>query len=232
MGRTSMNTTLIKKRFSRSLQTYDRTAIVQQEMAKVLIKLLPTERDYNSILEIGCGTGFLTRELNSSINYQHYTANDIVEDCKEYVQTIDTNITFLKGDIHSLRLEHRYDLIISNAVFQWFNTTDILVNLKKQLNTNGVIAFSSFGEKNFQELKEIFNIGLKYTTHTTPIFENTIELEFSTLHELLKHIQATGVNAITDYQLTKGKLKQLEEKYLETYGKIKLTYNPTYFLIK
>lgn len=227
-----MNNTLIKKRFSRSLQTYDRTATVQQEMANILVGLIPTDKDYNSILEIGCGTGFLTRELNKSIKYKHYTANDIVENCNEYIQAIDTNITFLKGDIHTLRLENKYDLIISNAVFQWFDTTDLLVKLRKCLNPNGVIAFSSFGEKNFQELKEIFNIGLEYTKFTAPIYENTIELEFGTLHELLKHIQATGVNAITDYQLTKGKLKQLEEQYLKTYRKIKLTYNPTYFLIK
>ena len=63
MGRAIMNTTLIKQRFSRSLQTYEQTAIVQREMAKILTEFLPQNKNFDSILEIGCGTGFLTREL-------------------------------------------------------------------------------------------------------------------------------------------------------------------------
>ena len=231
MGRVIMNTTLIKQRFSRSLQTYEQTAIVQREMAKILTEFLPQNKNFDSILEIGCGTGFLTRELVKKINYTTYTANDIVEDCSKYIESIDKNIVFLKGDINSLTLNSKYDLIISNAVFQWFKGTDFLHKLKQHLKPDGIIVFSSFGEKNFQELKEIFNIGLEYSQFAKPTFENIIELEFETLVELLKHIQSTGVNAITNYPLTKGALKQLEKEFLQKYGKIKLTYNPTYFII-
>ena len=41
------------------------------------------EKDQPIILELGCGTGFLTKLANQNIIFDEYTAIDIVKECKE-----------------------------------------------------------------------------------------------------------------------------------------------------
>src|SRR5688500_7035775 len=54
---------LLSKRFSEHAKTYDAYANVQKNMAKQLVDLLPQKNTNHkiNILEIGCGTGYLTR---------------------------------------------------------------------------------------------------------------------------------------------------------------------------
>ncbi len=228
-----MTENLVLARFKKSLATYEDNAPIQKQMAKNLISMIDSNKPYESILEIGCGSGFLTKECTNQLKYVKYTANDIIKECEKYILKYDNSIKFLCGDFQTLKLEEKYDLIISNAVFQWFKSpTEILKKISDHLSTDGIIALTSFGQKNFYELKEIFNIGIEYPKFKNIIKEETIEVEFKTLKELLTHIKLTGVNAIKNYTLTKGKLKELENKYIERYGKIKLTYNPIYIVIE
>ena len=117
MVRIVMKKELIKQRFSKNLNTYQENALIQKNMAEKLIQLLP-ERKFDNILELGCGTGFLTKLASEKINYKSYTAIDIVQECKPFIKKLDKNIEFLNADIETLNLTQKYDLIISNAVFQ------------------------------------------------------------------------------------------------------------------
>lgn len=222
---------LVEKRFKRSLESYNDNAIIQEKMAETLIGLLP-QKEFRSVLEIGCGTGLLTKKIVRTISPQLFHTNDIVEECQTYINKIDTGIEFFSGDINNLNLTEKYDLIISNAVFQWFAEPYVLIDtLKNHLSNQGVIAFSSFGKNNFYELKELLGFGLDYQEFADVTKEEVYELEFNSFAELLKHIKATGVNAIKDYPLTKGKVKLIEQDYIAKYGKIKLTYNPIFVII-
>ncbi|KJR48868.1 hypothetical protein UF75_0755 [Desulfosporosinus sp. I2] len=52
----------VQKKFGQSAATYDDYAIVQKEMARELLaKIKSTGRCFQTILEIGCGTGFFYR---------------------------------------------------------------------------------------------------------------------------------------------------------------------------
>lgn len=226
-----MNNELIIKRFKRSLSTYDDNAQIQEIMATNLISLLP-QKTFNSILEIGCGTGILTKKCVENLKFTNYTANDIVEECQNYTHKINPNINFLKGDITTIDLPQKYDLIISNAVFQWFDSpNETITKLKQNLSPNGILLFSTFGNKNFYELKEILNISIDYPLTNNIHKEEIYELTFPNCHEMLKHIKNTGVNAITEYKLTRKKLDELNNKFIENYGQVKLTYNPIYVIL-
>ncbi len=227
-----MRQSLVETRFKKSLATYDSNANVQKNMANTLINLIP-ETSYSSILEIGCGTGILTKLCVERFSYNSYIANDILPDCVDYITKHAPEIEFCAGNIEEhTDFNRNFDLIISNAVLQWIKEPQKLINkLKQKLNTGGYIAFSTFGAKNFYEIKEIFNISIDYPQYENVVKEDICEIEFTSLNELLKHIKYTGVNAIANYQLTKGKLIRLEAEYRKRFGKIKLTYNPVYILI-
>ena len=57
-----VNSKIIKKQFEKSFETYDQNAIVQQLMAKKLVSaLVETDSNFDTVLELGCGTVILTR---------------------------------------------------------------------------------------------------------------------------------------------------------------------------
>ena len=81
-------------------------------------------------------------------------------------------------------------------------------------------------------MKELKNF-LKIYPNTN-ITEDTIELNFKNLREILQHLKLTGANAVTEYTLTKTALKNYEEQYDNNYSKdghVILTYNPVYIII-
>lgn len=237
---------LVKKRFSKSLKTYDDNAFIQKIMAKNLIGFL-NRKEYDSILEIGSATGLLTGEIKHKIKCKHYYSNDLVEESKNFIDKIYENNFFIPGDIETITLSEKYDLIISNASLQWCNNLeDTISKLINSLNNKGLLAVSIFGENNLPEIKNIFNldnknyniINLKQHLKKYKILcfhEEEHKLYFNSPADILKHIKLTGVNAIKEIKLTKTKFKNFEETYEKLYkekDKYFLTYNPIYIVIE
>ena len=240
-----INKALVKKRFSKSLKTYEENAIIQKIMAKKLIKLLDS-KEYNSIFEIGCATGILTKEIKNTLNFKEYSANDIVEKSQEYINKIIYPNTFLAGDIEEIKLNKKYNLILSNASLQWCNDIEkVLEKLINSLEEKGTLGISIFGDNNLKEIKDVFHI--ENNTYSSAKLRKSLEkynlikfeeeefkIEFENPIMILKHLKLTGVNAIKEFALTKKKLKEFEEEYIRKYqnnGKVLLTYNPVYIKI-
>lgn len=208
------------EKFNNNLIKYNKNAIIQKNIAKNLIKiLLETNKsnEYNNILEIGSGTGFLTQEIFKNLNYKNLILNDIVEDTKIYTQNFSNN--FIIGDIEKINIEKDLDLIISASVFQWLNDFETFTEkINNSLNKNGIFAFSMFIENNFKEINEHLNISLNYLKNEKiiKILEKNFEilyqdkkqevLNFKTGIDILRHIKNTGINVINKEILTKNKI--------------------------
>lgn len=151
----------IKLQFNRCALVYDQYAVVQKRMAYRLIETL-TEKEAQpeKILEIGCGTGFMTRLL-----YDHYpsaqiTTIDIAENMIQQAQErlgIPSRIIWLHGDIEEMVLEPQsYDLIVSNATVHWFsNLRHTLKRLEDALRPGGFMAHATFGTDTLLELHDV-----------------------------------------------------------------------------
>lgn len=240
-----MNKDLIQKRFAKNLDTYNDNAKIQKKMAERLLSYLD-RKDFNDILEIGCGTGFLTQLVNEKFSFKTYTANDIVESCEKYVKEINPKINFIPADIEKAveNSDKKYDLIISNAVFQWVENLESFIKLLvSKLNDGGVLLFSTFGPENFREVNFVLGKTLPYysTNELQEIikgYKSVVEQEmhvmaFKTPKDILKHIKSTGVNALEMVSWTKTDMQKFENGYNNFCSGIPtLTYHPIYVKIE
>ena len=235
-----MRKDLIKQRFSKCLKTYDNNASVQKKMAEILVSLVE-KKDIDAVLELGCGTGLLTKKLTQKIRFKTYTAIDMVKECENYIRNISEKIEFIPDDIENFKSGKKYDLIISNASVQWVEDMEsFLKNIKNLLSDNGIFIFSTFGKNNFKELKIFIKTPLEYYSmeeltqklsdfEIIKMEEDIISLEFNSPKEVLKHIKNTGVNALSQTIWTKSDLINFEKNYPQTnQEKFSLTYNPVY----
>jgi len=240
-----MNKELIKQRFKRKLKSYNKNARIQKQMAERILEYLP-EKEYSSVLEIGCGTGLLTEKALNKINYSEYTALDIISDCEAYIKKLNDGINFINCDIEEYieKTDKTYDLIISNAALQWIeNLPEFIKKMMGKLNPQGVLLFSTFGKENFREIYFVLGKTLPYyssselkellSAYSTQTEEEIRVMAFKTPKEVLKHIQNTGVNAISKENWTKRDLTNFEAGYNSfCANNPTLTYNPVYVLIK
>lgn len=243
----------IKYRFRRSVNSYEGYATVQKMVADRLYQLLETyiSREPLQILEIGCGTGLLTRLIKGHLNIDTLIINDLVDEmCSKTADRYRLPFSCcLAGDIEEIRLEQTFDLIVSSSTFQWFKQPSItLKKLASHLKTGGILAFSSFGPENFKELRDLTGKGLHYPALSDlqkwlyPCFdilytEETLHVElFSHPLAVLRHIQKTGVNGLEKPEIwTKGRL----ERFCSAYARLAiaeqsypLTYHPVYCLCR
>lgn len=231
----------IKKQFEKSMQDYDQNATVQILMAlKMVFELTKISNTFENVLELGSGTGILTKRLASELDFKNYFANDLVEKSKNYVQNFIPQATFYCGNALKIKPSKKVDLIISNAMFQWFPSFEKAIQtIKSNLKSNGLLAFSTFSPDNFKEITDLTGLSLQYKPkeeleqilknegfeilYSEQFFE---ELKFKTPLELLAHMKKTGVNSLSEKTWTITKVKDFCDKYSKKYPKTKLTYSP------
>ena len=244
---------LVKDRFLNSVDTYDSNAIVQKKMAEELMRVLieKSGNKFENILEIGSGTGLLTKEIVESLEFDKLVTNDFSADYNGIIKGIFTdfnfNYEFIKGDAEFIfDFPENNNLIISNATFQWFEDVIEFINrMHNVIEKDGVIAFTTFGVDNFYEVNKIQKVSLAYTSADEIIkkvadnFEviykhsSKEKLYFSSPIKVLQHIKNTGVNSIKNNVTIKPKkfVSEYENQFTTEKG-VSLTYNPIYIILK
>ncbi|WP_409342090.1 malonyl-ACP O-methyltransferase BioC [Paenibacillus sp. MBLB4367] len=166
---------VVAKQFNRASGVYEEHASVQKRMAERLAAkafnpsagyaICPeagSDKPWSDILEIGCGTGLLTRLLLEKSPESAITAVDIAE---QMIRTAQENLApgsrvrFIAGDAETMEWPDPsgFDLVVSNAAFQWFkHPSDTIRALAGCLRPGGRLLASTFGPQTFRELNALF----------------------------------------------------------------------------
>lgn len=182
------------KRFGRRAVTYDDATPVQAGMASRLVTHAVRyfgSRSGLRILELGCGTGRLTKELLEVFPEARVIAVDISTDMVAYAAQRAPRARFMVDDVENFvrTCNETFDLVISNAAFQWFQQMEkTLGYVKALLAADGLLAGSTFGEDTFTELQQAFRSA--YAALGYPEVEHTVSMRpASWWRETLPHAE-------------------------------------------
>lgn len=151
----SLKVDQIRRNFSRHADDYDRYALVQKTVAAELLRRLPEAAAQGRALEVGCGTGMLSRLFLE----QHPTSSLLLSDlahgmsCKIAADFPDRLV--VDADAAALPFAAgSFDLVLSSSVYQWVDhLAQAFVELQRVLRPGGHVAMALFGEQTLYELR-------------------------------------------------------------------------------
>ena len=152
--------------FSAAADTYDRSADAQRRVAAALAArigatALPARP---RVLEIGCGTGFLTENLRALLPTARWLLTDISERMVARCRARfgDAQVIVMDGERPSCS-PGAFDLISSSLAFQWFEDMETaLAGLLRLLAPGGRMMFATLAEDSFREWRAAYPLARTY----------------------------------------------------------------------
>ncbi|NRD69489.1 methyltransferase domain-containing protein [Psychrobacter okhotskensis] len=223
-----------------SARDYDQHAHIQQQTCHYLLANIAYMQQ-DSVLEVGAGSGQMTRLLAAHIHSQRWLINELCTEQTTILQSILPTAEIMIGDAETMELEGKHSLIISANAVQWFDEPlSFVTQSALRLQAGGQLLFNTFTPNNFLQIKTLTGQGLYYPDSTewqlalvNAGFENIelatqrIDLPFANPYAVLKHMKLTGVstsqtqvqsNSTQPFMWTKAGLQQFESEYWQHFS--------------
>jgi malonyl-CoA O-methyltransferase len=182
----------IKQAFSQSVLTYDDVTQLQRTVGKDLLRNVQHFGLSDTLLDLGCGTGFLTAELLAMLPCKHMIALDMARPMLHAARAklLNSNkVSFVCADAEQLSMaEHSVDTVFSNLMLQWcVDLNGVFAELARVLKPGGQLVFSIFGPQTLGELKQAWSAVDDYN-HVNYFYD---------LSELETFLQQSGFNVLS-----------------------------------
>ncbi|MDD4329528.1 MAG: methyltransferase [Aliarcobacter sp.] len=217
----------VKNQFSKYAKEYKNHNIIQQIVAKSLIRELIIQP--KRILELGCGSGQIFNHINWEIDF--YKAIDFSASmCELHPKAKNIEVKCFDFDTQEFLDEIKndsYDIVLSSSALQWSkDLSRIVKTLSYITNEINAVLFTSNTFKTIQEItntkspildensiKEAFSKYFKCEFETI-----MYKLEFDNKKDLFDYIKRSGVsggNSSLDFKDAKKLYKEYNLNYLE-----------------
>ncbi|HEV7716778.1 MAG TPA: malonyl-ACP O-methyltransferase BioC [Steroidobacteraceae bacterium] len=149
----------VRNSFDRASGTYEAAAVLQARIADELVERLEFFKfEPHAVLDLGAGTGRLTRELKRRYRRATVVALDIAPGM---LREARRNIGLFKrfervcADVRRLPFaDGSVDIAVSNVMLQWCDDLDTaFAELRRVLKPDGFFSFTTFGPDTLRELR-------------------------------------------------------------------------------
>lgn len=197
--------------FNNAAARYNNAAELQKYVAARLAENINPPRCFTSgqtVLEIGCGTGLLTRHLPRVFGDAPEfiitdAAPNMVADCKSSFRHAALNLRFDIIDGQKITLPPRsIDHIVTSMTAQWFdNPAQSLNDMRRLLKPEGALTYATVGCDNFMEWREhLEHWGLDFGMRPQPatdklpgvLYEEFIPRDYKSGKAFLDMLKDTG----------------------------------------
>jgi len=236
----------IASRFSASAATYDGAARVQFETAGKLVDFLGAIPAPCNILDVGCGTGILTRMLVERFPEARVQALDIADNLLEIARirfSDNKRVKCVRADAMSFKSTRKFQLIASSSSFHWMTPLEqLFANMRLLLAKDGLMAFAVMTRDTLEELhnSRARAVPSKASASRLPVAaellkilsasgfdvlrqcEETTRVSYPTVTDFLYSIHSVGVTggpvSSSGALLTRDELGRLIDDYVRNYS--------------
>ncbi|EPJ49831.1 MAG: biotin synthesis protein BioC [Osedax symbiont Rs2] len=172
--------TRVAESFSKAATTYDKSAALQRDVGEQLLKWVDSSIDVTgSVLDLGCGTGYFSQQLNDLYPARDLICLDIAQGMLQHARDNRSlsRAQWLCADAEALPLaKNTVAQLYSSLAIQWCSSLPLLFReLARVLSSGGSAVISSLGPRSLFELRESW----------ASVDQNVHVNEFVALEELL-----------------------------------------------
>lgn len=144
----------IARSFGEAAATYDRFAHVQRRVAADLYQFCPMFS--GSVLDLGCGTGYMAERLLQSALPPHVLLADLAQPMVKIAREKLPALSGMVADAESLPLQDQSLAgVVSSLALQWCrDLTAVAQEAHRVLQAGGELVFSTLGPDTLHELKK------------------------------------------------------------------------------
>ncbi|RRJ83168.1 malonyl-ACP O-methyltransferase BioC [Aestuariirhabdus litorea] len=150
-----LNKQAIAESFGRAAASYDSASHLQQAVAAEVMTLIPGRCQPDRVLDLGCGTGVHTDELQRRYPDAWVLGCDLAQGMLAHARAGYPGPSWCGGDAERLPLKaDALDLVFSSLAIQWCERfLTVLDEVYRALRPGGVFVFSTLCEGTLQELR-------------------------------------------------------------------------------
>lgn len=165
----------VAESFSRAASSYDQAAAFQRQVGSNLLARLPDLFSPRAIVDLGCGTGYFTRELSQRYQ-QSVIGLDLAEGMLQYARTQSAHTgAWAVADAETLPFKPgSQDLIFSSLALQWCpDLGRALSEAAQALRPGGILALSTLVDGTLTELQQAWQAvdGFVHVNRFMPLAE-------------------------------------------------------------